>query len=854
MTSSPRPSRTRATRPGHRPWFWRGLARVIVKTGLSAVVLGLCGVLVAALGLALIWPKLPELSAMTDYQPRMPLRVYTADHVLIGEFGLERRNVVRFQDIPDVMKAAVLAAEDDRFYAHGGIDWIGVARAMLTNLVTLSKRQGASTITMQVARNFYLSAEKSWTRKLFELPLTLKIEDGLTKDQILELYMNQIFLGHRAYGFAAAARTYFGKPLSAITTAEAALLAGIPKAPSHMNPISNLPRALVRQRYVLGRMKQLGYLTEAEYNEASAQTIVVRSTEQKSTSGYAVHADHPAELARQLLYSLYGEEAYGRGLNVYTTIHSQDQEAAYRALRASVLDYTRRAPYPGPEAQLDLPNGIENDAEALDDFLDEVHERFPDHDELLSGVVLSANAKQIRVARSANEVITITHPTALAIVARALRADAKPAARLRRGSVVYLYKNGQRWETVNLPAVQAALVAVVPQDGAIRAMIGGFDATSPFNRATQAWRQPGSLLKPFIYAAALERGFSPATLISDQPFSQTAEQTGSEEWAPRNYGNQYEAMLTLREALYKSKNMVSVRILEAITPAYAQDYLTRFGLTRERHPAFLSMALGAGSATPLQMAGAYAVFANGGYRVNPYLIERVTDASGQVLMQAQPRVAGDVNARAIDARTAFVMTDILQGVTVAGTAARARALKRYDIAGKTGTTNHSVDAWFAGYTPSQVAVAWLGYDQPQSLGERETGGGAALPIWMAYMRHALAGVPEHRAIQPAGLLRVDNDYYFKEFPPGQAVATLGLDPDALLAPSEDNAPLALPEVAVQEPADFSSPDPDADHDPLGDFLQNLTLTNAATTHNAAQDTPPMQPFFNPSANWPDTGR
>jgi len=816
-----------------RSWLWR----LVVKTGITFAVLGLCGVLVAALGLALIWPKLPELSAMTDYQPRMPLRIYTSDHVLIGEFGQERRNVLRFHEIPDVMKAAVLAAEDDRFYEHGGIDWMGVARATLTNLVTLSKRQGASTITMQVARNFYLSAEKSWTRKLFELPLTLKIEHNLSKDQILELYMNQIFLGHRAYGFAAAARTYFGKPLAEITTAEAALLAGIPKAPSYMNPITNLPRAQVRQRYVLGRMKLLGYLTEAEYVAALAQPIAVKSADTKTVRGYAVHGEHPAELARQLVYAIYGEEAYARGLNVTTTIHSQDQQAAWRALRTSVIDYTRRAPYPGPEAQLDLPDGIENDADAFDEFLDNVHDRYPDRSELLAGVVLSATSKQIRVARSANNIITLDHPTAIAIVARALRPTAKPAARIQRGSVVYLYQNGARWEAVNLPAVQAALVSVMPQDGAIRAMVGGFDAASPFNRTTQAWRQPGSLLKPFIYAAALERGFTPATLISDQPFTQTAEETGSEDWAPKNYGDQYEPVLSLREALYKSKNMVSLRILQAITPAYAQNYLTRFGLDRSRHPAFLSMALGAGSATPLQMAGAYAVFANGGYRVNPYLIERVTDSQGQVLMQAQPQVAGDVNARAIDPRTAFVMTDILKGVTVAGTAVRARALKRGDIAGKTGTTNHSVDAWFAGYTPSQVAVAWLGYDQPQSLGERETGGGAALPIWMGYMQHALKGVPEHHPTQPDGLLRVDGDYYYKEFPPGQAVASLGLESDALLTPDESAAMPVTPTA------------PPVNTDPLGDFLQNLTVTNT----DAANVTPPMQPFFNPSANWPDTG-
>jgi len=750
--------------------------RFFVKTGVLFAGLGLCGLLLAGMAIALAWPNLPDLQAMTDYRPRVPLRIYTADKVLIGEFGEERRNVLRFHEIPDVMKSAVLAAEDDRFYQHGGIDWMGVARAGLINLVSLSKSQGASTITMQVARNFYLSSEKSWSRKFYELMLTFKIEASLSKDQILELYMNQIFLGHRAYGFAAASRVYLGKPLAEVTPAEAALLAGIPKAPSRFNPIANKPRAVVRQHYVLGRMLSLGYLTQAEYDQAMAQPIEVKSASGTPSGGYAIHGEYPAELARQLLFNVYQDNIYTRGLNIYTTIRAQDQEDAYRALRNGVLDYTRRAPYPGPEKQLDLPAGIENSPEKFDEFLDTVYQSFPDSDNLLAGVVLSANPKQIRVARTASEIITINDKKALAVVARAFSARASPQAKLQRGSVVYLNKNGDYWEVINMPAVQAAFVSLVPQDGAIRAMIGGFDVSrGDFNRVTQAWRQPGSSFKPFIYAASLERGLTPATQISDLPFTLTAQQTGSKPWAPKNYGGKYEPALTLRQALYKSKNMVSIRILEAITPAYALDYVSRFGFDKSRHPEMLPMALGAGAVTPLQLAGGYSVFANGGYRIAPYLIDHVTDATGKVIMQAQPVVAGDANARAIDPRTAYVMDDLLRGVATSGTAARARALlKRQDIAGKTGTTNDSVDAWFAGYTPSLVGVAWLGYDQPRSLGSRETGGGAAMPIWASYMQNALKDVPEQTRTRPDGLLVEGGEYYFSEFPPGQAIARLGL--------------------------------------------------------------------------------
>lgn len=757
------------------------LVRFLLKFTILSAGLALCGALLLGMALALAWPNLPDLNAMTDYRPRVPLRVFTSDKVLIGEFGEERRNVLRFDEIPDVMKSAVLSAEDDRFYQHGGIDWIGVVRAGLTNLIAMQKSQGASTITMQVARNFYLSSEKTWSRKFYELLLTFKIEASLSKDQILELYLNQIYLGHRAYGFAAASRVYLGKELSEITAADAALLAGIPKAPSRFNPIANKPRAVLRQRYVLGRMHSLGYLTDAEYKAALAQPVVIKPSQGTPAGGYAVHGEYAAELARQLMISIYPDNVYTRGLNVYTTIHSKDQQWAYDSLREGVLDYTRRAPYPGPEAQLTLPADLEKDAAKLDEFLDGVFDKHPDRTDMLTGVVLSVKPGEVRVARSSTEIIVINDKKALGIIARALNPKAPAAQRLQRGSVVYLHKTPAYWEILNLPTVQAAFVAMLPQDGSLRAMVGGFDFYhGNFNRVTQAWRQPGSAFKPFIYAASLERGLTPGTMISDQPFELSAEQTGSgKAWAPKNYGGEYGEMMSMREAIARSKNMVSIRILQSIGPQYAQDYIARFGFDKAKHPAVLPMALGSGAVTPMQLAAGFSVFANGGYRVTPYLIDHVTDANGQVLMRAKPIVAGDSAARAIDARTAYVMDDMLRGVATSGTAARSRqVLKRGDLAGKTGTTNDSVDAWFAGYTPQIVGVAWLGFDQPKSLGSRETGGGASLPIWLGYMQNALKDFPEQkRGPPPEGLIVEGGNMYFKEFPPKEAVKSLG-DPKA----------------------------------------------------------------------------
>lgn len=772
--NTPEKSRSFALRPSIKQFLRK---RIVAQLAIGLAGLAVCGAVLIGLAVALTWPNLPALHAMTDYRPSVPLRVYTADRVLIGEFGQEHRNVVRFEDIPLVMKQAMLAAEDDEFYEHGGIDWMGVARAAVTNVINRSKSQGASTITMQLARNFYLSSDKTYLRKFYELLLTFKIEAELTKDQILELYMNQIYLGHRSYGFEAAARTYLGKPLAEVTAAEAALLAGVPKAPSRSNPITNLDRAVVRQHYVLGRMQTLGFLTPEQAQAAREQPLLIRGTEGMQSDGFPVHGEYPAELARQILYGLFQDDTYTRGIDVYTTINSKDQEAAYQAVRSGVLDYTRRTAYLGPEDLINLPADIEQDTQAFEEILDTVQEETPDSSDLLTGIVLSASPTEVKVARSASEIVTVSDKKALAIVARALSPKANDTLRIQRGSVVRLHKNGEYWEILNLPTVQAALVSLSPKDGAMRAVIGGFDFYGgSFNRATQAWRQPGSTIKPFIYASALERGMTPATQISDQPFMLTVEQTGSRPWTPKNDNNKYETMQTLRQGLYRSKNMVSIRILQAVTPQYAQDYLTRFGFQKDRWPAVLPMALGAGGATPLQLASAYTVFANGGYRVPPYLIDRVTDRSGNVLMQAQPVIAGDEAARAIDPRTAWVTDDMLLDVASRGTGARAkRELKRDDIRGKTGTTNDAVDVWFAGYTPALATTVWMGFDQPKSLGSNAFGSGLALSTWLDYMRPVLKDIPEQpQRPHPEGLLVHNGEYYFSEFPPGRAIASLDL--------------------------------------------------------------------------------
>ena len=767
--------RPRNKPPSRTNWVRLGLTLLAIP-----VVAALAGVLLATLALVLANDRLPPLDAMLDYRPRIPLRVYAADGQLIGEFGEERRTFVRVEDVPEVVKSAVLAAEDTRFFEHVGIDLVGIARAALVNLVAGGTEQGASTITMQLAREFFLSSERTYTRKIIEILLALRIEDNLSKEQIFELYLNQIYLGKRSYGFAAASQTYFGKPLTKLSAAEAAVLAGLPKAPSRFNPMVNPKRAIERQRYILGRMRESGSLSAADYASALAQQLVFNP----ARTEYPVHAPYVAELARQLAFDLYREEIYSAGLKIYTTIVPHEQRAANTALVNGVLDYDRRHGFRGPERILDLPA----DATAASATIESSIGENDDIGRFLAAVVLEVDAKRVLVSRGRGSTIEITGD-GLKLVAPALSARAPASRRLQRGAqvrIVALDKGG--YAISQLPEVQAALVAINTQDGAVRAMVGGFDfERNKFNRVTQAWRQPGSSFKPYIYSAALEKGFMTSTVINDAPVLIDPARTGGQLWDPKNYDGKFEGPMRMRTALARSKNMVSIRLVDAIGPQYAQDYVTRFGFDAERHPPFLTMALGAGSVTPWQMARAISVFANGGYRIEPYLVARITDNNGRLLASAQPVQAGDSSLRAIDPRNAFLMDSMLRDVVQMGTATRAKILKRDDLAGKTGTTNDSIDAWFTGYGPGIAAVAWVGFDQPHKLGDRETGGGLALPIWIDYMATALKGVPEQPRTAPEGVVRIDGEYYYNEARPGQGVASLGIAEDGVAAGADGDA-------------------------------------------------------------------
>ena len=754
--------------------------------------LAIVGALIVGYALVVMAPQLPSLDALTNYQPKVPLRVFTADHVLIGEFGEERRSLVRFQDIPDVMKKAVLAIEDYRFYEHGGVDFLGILRAGVADLMHGGARQGASTITMQVARNFFLSSEKTYTRKIYEMLLAYRIERALTKDQILEVYMNQIYLGQRAYGFASAARVYFGKDLKDISLAEAAMLAGLPKAPSAYNPVVNPKRAKVRQEYILQRMLELNFITREQYDEASAQPLVVKGPGRD----FSVHAEYVAEMVRQMMYAQYREETYTRGFNVVTTIDSADQQVAYTALRKGIMDYERRHGYRGPEGFIELPAGADDREQAIDDALLE----HPDNGELIAAVVTAASPRQITVAFIDGSNATIEGDN-LRFASGALSANAQPNRRIRPGAIVRVVKNDAgKWSITQLPQVEGAFLSIVPQDGAIRSLVGGFDYNkNKFNHVTQAWRQPGSSFKPFIYSASLDKGLGPATVINDGPLYFSAAETGGQPWEPKNYGGGFEGPMSMRTALQRSRNLVSIRILNQIGTKYAQQYITRFGFDADRHPAYLPMALGAGQVTALQMAGAYSVFANGGFRVNPYLIAEVTDPNGAIVARAQPLIAEQNAPRAIDARNAYVTNSLLQSVAQRGTGARTNVLKRTDLAGKTGTTNDSHDAWFAGYQHTLAAIAWIGYDNPRSLGDRETGGGLSLPVWIEYMGAALKGVPEFKPTMPDDVQSLGGELYFSEFTPGHGfVSTVGVPQ----APAVQDTEEAVPHVDEQEKQDI----------------------------------------------------
>ena len=757
------PAQPKSNRPLWLTWLIR-----LALWGIGLAMAGLASlVMLIAVALAVAYPNLPEIGDLSDYRPKLPLRIFSTEGTLIGEFGEERRNLTPIREIPDVMKNAVLAIEDARFYSHSGVDYLGVVRAGLAN-VGRAKSQGASTITMQVARNVYLSAEKSYTRKIYEILLTFKLEHMLTKDQILEIYMNQIFLGNRAYGFAAAAETYFGKPLKSISVAEAAMLAGLPKAPSAYNPISNPKRARSRQLYIIDRMEENGFITREQAEAARKEDLNVKSGPDASR----VHAEYVAETVRQLVFAQYGEETYTRGLNVYTTLRAADQTVAYKALRRGIMDFERRQIYRGPEKFIELPA----DPKEMDDAIDDALVEHPDNDDVMSAVVLEADSRHIRAVRGNAEVVDITGE-GLRPAQSGLSDKAPPNIKIRRGAIIRVTRTPKNtWEITQLPEVEGALVAIDPRDGSIVSLVGGFDyEKNKFNHVTQAWRQPGSSFKPFIYSAALEKGFTPATVVNDAPLFFDAGVTGGQPWEPKNYDGKFEGPMTLRTGLAKSKNMISIRVLQSVGAQNAQDWITRFGFEADKHPAYLTMALGAGSVTPMQMATAYSVFANGGYRVNPWLISKVTDQRGKVLVETKPAVL-DESMRAIDARNAFVMESLLQEVTRSGTAARAQAtLKRPDLYGKTGTTNDSMDAWFAGFQPTLAAITWIGYDTPRKLGDKETGGGLSLPVWISFMEHALKNVPVMEPTVPEGVLHVGGEWFYDEYVKGAGVKSLGLE-------------------------------------------------------------------------------
>ena len=812
--------------------WWQYLLMTVMVGALS--VFALIGV-----AAALIYPTLPSLEALTDYQPKLPLRVYSEDGYLIDEFGEERRAYIKIENVPQNMKDAVLAIEDRRFYQHSGVDFKGILRAIRNN-VTGRSHEGASTITMQVAKNFFTTpnGKRTIITKINEAMLALKIEHTLSKDKILELYINQIYLGQRAYGFGAAAQVYYGKPLEKLNLAETALLAGLPKAPSGYNPFVNPKRAQTRQQEVLRDMFRFGFIKESVYNAALKQPLRFKASKQARD----LAADYVAEIVRESLYTQYKDDIYSSGLSVYTTIRKANQEAANAAIREGVLDYDSRHGFRGPEKTLDLSRILsENPTGGLDDALDD----FEESNGFIPAIVTSVAPKSVHVHTKNGEEIEIT-AKGLALVTRTLN-EKDPAKRLlKAGAVIRVTrspgsKDSNGWRIVQLPQVESALIALDPETGAVRALVGGFDFNrNKFNHVTQAWRQPGSSFKPFIYSAAIEKGFTPASIVEDSPLNFSAQETGEKAWSPRNFDNTFEGPIRLRQALTKSKNLVSIRVLQSIGPSYAQDYITRFGFAAKEHPAYLTMALGAGSVTPWQMATAYAVFANGGYRVKPNLITKIVDQHGKVLAETKFIKAGQGAPRVIDARNAFIMNSMMQDVIRRGTATRALQLGRADIAGKTGTTNDHFDAWFAGYSPKQVAITWVGYDKPRPLGGSETGGAAALPIWIKYMATALRGLPDEERAIPDGVMalridpttgiRADNDengiyeYFYHENPPPEVDVPLpslfGDSDNAEDDPISQAQRLFQPEIAIpSKPGGAKSAEPPAK--PTENSIKNI---------------------------------
>lgn len=754
-----------------------------------------CGAAFTASSLYLyLAPGLPSVEQLRDVSFQIPLRVYTRDGRLIGEFGDKRRSPVAFADIPPDLVNAIVAAEDDRYFSHQGIDYSGLARAVLELVRYREIRSGGSTITMQVARNFFLDRSQKFTRKFNEILLARQIERELTKNEIFELYVNKIYLGHRAYGVTAAAEVYYGKPLAELSLAQLAMIAGLPKAPSAYNPITNPERAMIRRNWILKRMEQLDLIDKAQLEPAVAEP----NTATFHGSRSEVEAMHVADMVRSYMLENYGAESTDQGYRVYTTIDSRFQNAAADAIFLGLMAYDRRHGWRGAEAHVE-PDGAHT---AWPDTLNHIRQV----SYLEPAIVQEVRKDSIVVLRRTGDMVSVPFST-MGWARKHLSADSmasapkNPSDVVSAGDVVRIYaqkeKQGHAWHFAQVPAVQSALASLRPEDGSVAALVGGFSyMQSRFNRAVQGQRLAGSTFKPFLYAAALDQGFTPASIINDAPIV-FDDPNMDKAWRPENDSGKFYGPTRLRTALYLSRNLVSVRLLMQMPMETTIDYISQLGIPKQRLPRNLSMALGTASVTPLELATGFGVFANGGFRVSPYVIDRIEDAQGTVVWQAEPlRICRSCTdntpgraPRVMDERTAYIMDSILQDVIKRGTGTRALALGRGDIAGKTGTTNDSRDAWFAGYHPTLSTTVWVGFDEPQTLGRAEYGGTAALPIWIDYMRVALAGQPPTYLTQPPGIVSIKIDPATgKRAAPGQ--------PDAIFELfREDNVP---PELSAGE--------------------------------------------------------
>jgi penicillin-binding protein 1A len=721
-------------------------------------------------GYTLLVPKLPDIQTIKETQFQVPFRIYSADAKLIAEFGDKRRIPIEYNQVPTSVINAFLASEDDRFFEHPGVDYQGILRAVYLLATTGDKAQGGSTITMQVARNFFLSNEKTYLRKINEIIISLQLEQILSKEEILTLYLNKIYLGNRAYGVAAAAKVYYGKSLDELTLAESAMIAGLPKAPSRYNPIVNPDRAQLRRNYVLRRMWEVGYISETDY-QAAVKEPLSSSLHKRNVE---VYAPYVAEMIRTQLIKQYGNEAYNMGLNVYTTIKSKHQLASNRAIQKSLLAYDRRHGYRGAIKTSTLTD--EMTPEDYEQLLSNINSIGP----LTPSLVISVSPEQAEVYIK-DIGIEILELSSVSWARKQLSTNSrgkkvsKVSDVLSSGDQIYLTQSKEDgWRLAQLPQAQGAIVAVSPYDGSVTALNGGFDYfQNKFNRATQSRRQPGSGFKPFIYSAALEKGYTAATIINDAP---VVSDNVDDQWRPENYSGRFFGPTRLRVALTHSRNLVSIRILRDIGTKYVIDYASKFGFDPAQLPNSLSLALGSGSAAPWDMARAYSALANGGYRVEPYIIQRVEDSSGAILMQAEPQTVcetclpqatedTEVNSavairpakRIMTPQNNYIMNSLLRDVVRYGTGRKAMSLGRNDLAGKTGTTNDQVDAWFNGFHPELVAIAWVGFDSPKSLGRYETGGRAALPMWIDFMKTALDDVPESPLQKPVNMVTVEID-------------------------------------------------------------------------------------------------